>query len=150
MKLFLTVLIVLTFGCIISCKKNSSGVTISSEEKQLLGHWDLRRVTIEEPGQPTITNNINSPTNCFMEFEKGRAPLEDSRSEIYSNTKAVQDNKDCSWLMNAWRINNDGKLLLASVDTVYATILFVSVDSLALKRPFPGPIGKTITYCLNK
>lgn len=150
LKPSILVLIVFTMCCSLSCKKNSSGVILSGEEKKLLGHWDLRQVIIEESGQPTITNNINSPINCFMEFKNGRSPIENPRSEIFSNTKAVNDNKDCSWLANAWKITNDDKLLLASLDTVYATILFTSVDSLALKRPYPGQIGKTITYCLKK
>jgi hypothetical protein len=141
-------LIILTFSCIVSCKKsNNSGVTLSDKEKKLLGKWSLQKQIIEQAGQPTIENDSFLPI-CYMAFEDYPAPLENKNSPIYSNTKTVEDNKDCSWLLNAWKIDNNDKLLLASLDTLYADILFLSTDSLALKVPFDNHV--IITYTLSK
>ncbi|MEO6962506.1 MAG: hypothetical protein ABIY90_11085, partial [Puia sp.] len=57
-----------------------------------------------------------------------------------------QDNKDCSWLANAWKIDNAGKLILASLDTVYADILIVDKDTLAFKAPSVDDPHILITY----
>jgi len=133
-----------------SCKKDNAGVSLSNDEKKLLGHWVLRKQTIEEPGQPTVTNNITLPLLCFMKFEDYAPPFTNN-SPIFSNTKSVQDHKDCSWLLNAWKIGNDGKLLLASfIDTVYAEILYVSPDSLILRAPSSNNHSILITYELYK
>ncbi|MBK8711575.1 MAG: hypothetical protein IPL97_06875 [Niastella sp.] len=136
--------------CLLSCKKNNTGITLSNEEKKLQGHWELKKQIIEEPGQLPIINYINSPINCFMEFNDSRAPLEDPGSPIFSNAKSVQDYKDCTTLMNGWKIGSDGKLLLASLDTLYADILYVTTDSLAIKVPSHNNHNIIITYGLTK
>jgi hypothetical protein len=82
-----------------------------------------------------------------MEFQDKPAPLENENSPVFSKTKSVEDNKNCTWLLNAWKIGSDGKLLLASLDTLYADILFLSPDSLALKATNHNI---TITYILRK
>ena len=137
--------------CFISCSKNnnSSGATLSNEEKKLLGWWNLEKQIIEEPGQPIIVLDDFQST-CFMEFKDEAAPLLDDNSPIFSNTKSVEDNKDCTWLVNAWKIDNNGKLLLASLDTLYADILFISTDSLSIKVPSHNNHSIIITYGLTK
>ncbi len=141
-------MLILIFCTQLSCKKNNSGrsLKLSNEEKKLLGHWDLKKQIIEEPGQPTVVNDYTNQSTCFMEFKDIASVQHDQSSPIYSNTKQVQDNKDCSWLLNAWKIDNNGKLLLASLDTIYADILYISTDSLVFKAPSSNDYNILITY----
>ena len=142
--------IIFTFCCIASCKKSiNSNVTMSDEEKKLLGRWSLQKRILEQAGQPIIEED-NFSIFCFMEFQDNPAPLENKNSPVFSNTKSVQDNKNCSWLLNAWKIGNDGKLLLASLDTLYADILFLTPDSFALKIPYHNNHNIMATYKLHK
>src|SRR4051812_21432433 len=104
MKLSIWMLITLTFCCMGSCKKSgNSGVTVSDQEKKLLGRWNLEKQIIEQAGQPTIENDSFWIT-CFMEFHEYASGLADDNSPIFSNTKLVEDNKDCNWQLNAWKI----------------------------------------------
>ena len=139
----------LLFAVMFKNKNNNPGVTLSAEERRLLGSWDLEKQIIEEPGKPTIESD-NFGQSCFMEFKDQPSPIIDESSPIYSNTKWVEDNKDCSWLANAWKITNNGQLLLASLDTLYADILFISTDSLAIKVPSSLDHSIIITYELTR
>lgn len=95
-------LIIFLFGTT-ACKKDHSGVSISSGEKGLLGSWTLSTLTVEKPGMPDEIRYYYNPFLCVMVFHKYRAPLEDNDSPIYSNTKAVDGNVDCELVTQAWK-----------------------------------------------
>jgi hypothetical protein len=148
--------IFLGFLMLTNCDNGDDDVLLNSTEKKLIGKWNSKKTIIIESGMPP-TEIIISPYNfCFMEFENRPAPLNNPSSTIYANTKFVQDNKDCSWLANAWKIENNGKLLLASLDTVHADILKLSKDSLVLKVNIDNYYGvdnhyqAEITYYLTR
>jgi len=131
----LTKILLICFGFLLlaNCNNDDNDVFLNSTEKKLIGKWNSKKTIIVEPGMPP-TEIVISPYNlCFMEFKNSPAPLNNPYSTLYANTKFVQDNKDCNWLANAWKIENNGKLLLASLDTVYADILKLSNDSLVFK-----------------
>lgn len=154
----LTKILVICFGFLLltNCDKGDDDVSLNSTEKKLIGKWNSKKTIIIEPGMPP-TEILFSPYNfCFMEFKNRPAPLNSPSSTVYANTKFVQDNKDCNWLANAWKIENNGKLLLASLDTVYADILKLSKDSLVLKVNIDNYYGADnhyqaeITYYLTR
>jgi hypothetical protein len=150
MKKLIGILLILGISFSFSCNKNSKSPGLSDQERKLLGNWMLKKQVIEEPGQVTLVNTFDARESCFMEFQEYPAPLIDNSSPIFSNTKSVQDHKDCSWLVNAWKIEPNGKLLLASLDTIYADLLFVSADSLAIRAISTNDHNILITYGLRK
>lgn len=139
-----TFLMVIIF-VVISCN-NDDSLSFNSTESKLLGKWRSGKVITIIPGQPAVEYIPDIYSYCFMEFTKRPAPLINPSSPVFSNTKFVQDNKDCNWLANAWKIEKDGKLLLASLDTVYADILKLSDDSLVLKIDFDNYYGPENTH----
>jgi len=62
---------------------------------------------IEEPGQPPTVNS-NFDFLCFMDFKDNPSFIQNQTSPIFSNTKLVQDSKDCGWLVSAWKIGTNG------------------------------------------
>ena len=84
-----------------------------------------------------------------MKFQESASVLIDRRG-LYANTKWVQDNKNCTWLANAWRIENTGQLLLASLDTIHADILINTSDTLAFKATDRQNAAVHITYQFSK
>ncbi len=99
-----------------ACHKDNSS-NLSDAERKLLRFWNTKKIIIEQSGQPTVTQNPVF-TNCGIEFKN--QPYYHN-SGIYQNTKLSDDRKDCASYANAWKIDSDGKLLLASpVDTIHA------------------------------
>ena len=154
----LTKILIICFGflLLVNCDNDDNGVFLNSTEKKLIGKWNSKKTIVIEPGMPPREITFSPYNFCFMEFENRPAPLNNPSSTLYANTKFVQDNKDCSWLANAWKIENNGKLLLASMDTVYADILKLSKDSLVFKidvdNYYPPDIHyqAEITYYLTR
>lgn len=138
---FLMVIFIVTISC-----NHDDSPSLNTTEGKLLGEWRSSKVITAIPGQPAVEFIPDMYSYCFMEFTKRPAPLINSSSPVYSNTKFVQDNKDCNWLANAWKIEKNGKLLLASLDTVYADILKLSEDSLVLKIDFDNYYGPENTH----
>lgn len=124
-----------------SCSKDDSSVNTSSLENRLIGEWHLKKTIVQELGQPESTFYPSTNFNCYMNFKKDNSHFLDQSSPVFSNTKLVEDHKDCTWQLNAWKINKDGKLLLASMDTVYADVLKLSNDSLILKMDIDNYYG---------
>ncbi len=104
---------------------------------------EYKKKIIEQSGQPTVTQNPVF-TNCGIEFKN--QPYYHN-SGIYQNTKLSDDRKDCASYANAWKIDSDGKLLLASpLDTIHADILILVTDTLAFRTIDPDNPGLHITY----
>lgn len=153
----LSKIILISIGLLflIDCSSDDD-MHLNATERKLIGKWRSIKRVVVEPGMPPNEIISSLPAICFMEFINRPANLYNSSSPIFSNTKHVQDNKDCSWLANAWKIDNNGKLLLASLDTVYADILKISNDSLIFKMNVDNYYGPDnhyqaeITYYLKR
>lgn len=154
----LTKILLICFGFLLlaNCDNDDNDVFLNSTEKKLIGKWNSKKTIIVESGMPPAEIVIFPYNLCFMEFKNSPAPLNNPYSTLYANTKFIQDNKDCNWLANAWKIENNGKLLLASLDTVYADILKLSNDSLVFKIDVDNYYGPDnhyqaeITYYLTR
>jgi len=126
-----------------SCHKHDTP-TLNDTESKLVGTWLTRKITVEQTGQPPmVMSGINDA--CYYIIFKN-APYPHSNSGLYTNTKWAEDWKDCSKKLNAWKVDNNGKLLLASLDTLYADILILEKDTLAFKTTSPGNPDQHITY----
>lgn len=140
------------WGC---SKDDNPSVTVSQDEQKLLGKWDVHFRITQSPGLPPDTLIVNDPLRCFMEFIEGPSAIIDASpsvpvSSLYHNTKRVQDNKQCTWLMNAWKIMDNGQLLLMSLDTSFADILYLTPDSLIFRTESSVQPGTHIVYGLKK
>lgn len=128
-----------------SCKKERSSVDITAEERKLIGVWKLDRQTLEAPGQLPLQTDFDSP-DCFINFRELASPQADGVSPLLQNTKLVEDDKDCTPVINSWKIDGDGKLLLVSVDTVYAEILLLDETNLRFKAWQHYDTSRTIRF----
>lgn len=140
------------WGC---SKDDNPSVTVSQDEQKLLGKWDVHFRITQSPGLPPDTLMVNDPLRCFMEFIEGPSAIIAASpsvpvSSLYHNTKRVQDNKQCTWLMNAWKIMDNGQLLLMSLDTSFADILYLTPDSLIFRTESSVQPGTYIVYGLKK
>ena len=138
-----TLFLATAFASLQACHKDKSS-DLSDSEKQLLKFWNTKKIIIEQSGQPTVTQDPLFPT-CGIEFKD--QPYYIYNSGIYTNAKVSNDNKTCASVANAWKIDSNGKLLLASpLDTIYADILIVGSDTLAFRTIDPDNPDLHITY----
>ena len=132
-------------AALLSCKKENSSVSISAGERKLIGVWRLQRQTLEAPGQLPLVSDFDSP-NCFINFRELASPQSDGISPLLKDTKLVEDNKDCTPVINSWKIDGDGKLLLVSADTVYADIELIDESNLRFKAWQHYDPSRTISF----
>ena len=116
---------------------------LNETERKLVGYWSTITITVERPGLPTqVMNNLS---DCYHIIFKNE-PYFNSNTGLYAGTKASEDWKDCSKSGNAWKVGSDGKLLLASNDTVYADILILEEDTLAFRYNSSWIPGEVLTF----
>ena len=131
--------------------------SLSPIEQQLATRWFLKKKIIEIPGQQPLTETGFDQLDCFIDLKGYKYMYADANSPLTSDTKEVQDNKNCSWLGGGWKVRSDNKLVLVApgLDTLIADILFIKPDSLAIKGNY-GYIhsdglwhADLITYCFH-
>ncbi|PSL33341.1 hypothetical protein [Chitinophaga ginsengisoli] len=115
-----------------NCSKDKKDtVALNDMESKLMGTWLTMTITVEQTGKPPVVQHVNAAPCYFIVFKNEPYPI---RSDgIYADTKWADDQKDCAKYLHAWKVGSDGRLLLASSDTLYADILIVGKDTLAFR-----------------
>ncbi|UPK69508.1 hypothetical protein [Chitinophaga filiformis] len=127
-----------------NCSKDKRPVSnLNETERKLVGYWSTKQITVEHTGQPTVV--MNNFSDCYHIIFKDQ-PYPNLNTGIYADTKWSEDWKDCSKAANAWKVGSDGKLLLASNDTVYADILILEEDTLAFRFNSNWIPGDVLTF----
>lgn len=134
----------LVLAAYVSCGKDYNPPKLNDMERRLLGKWGTIRITYEKDGQPPRVENVTGMTCYYIVFKADIYPL---RSDgLYSGTRWAEDQKDCSKRLNAWKLEGNGQLLLASLDTTYADILILEEDTLAFRATNPAIPDEHIVY----
>jgi hypothetical protein len=126
-----------------SCSKDDTP-GLNDTESRLVGKWQTKRITVEQTGQAPVVMDVSIDPCYFIDFKNMAYP--NLNSGLYANTKWAEDDKDCHKVLNAWKVGDDGRLLLASLDTLYADILILEKDTLAFRIVDPDIPGEVTTY----